>query len=254
MLAEELRELELRKFSFAVKNSTTILLPEWYRTLKSLRLAERIMLHDVSTCWNSTYDMLEFSIKYQLAIDRMTAARDLNLCKYELVSVEWRIAGELHDVLKIFKDATLFFSRATPNLATLIPAMDHIDKVLATCSDLPYQFSPAICAALAIGMNALNKYYNKTDHSEVYRIAMSTFLSFNHLLYINFISSVLHPRHKLKYFKKHDWEMSWINTAHQIVRDEFERLYTLVEVEDGEGSNGVGNMLVISCSFPSSSV
>jgi hypothetical protein len=28
------------------------------------------------------------------------------------------------------KDATLFFSRRTPNLATVIPAMDHIDNVL----------------------------------------------------------------------------------------------------------------------------
>ena len=65
-----------------MKNSTTILLPEWYRTLKSLRLAERIMPRDVSTRWNSTYDMLEFSIKYRPAIDTMTAARDLDLRKW----------------------------------------------------------------------------------------------------------------------------------------------------------------------------
>lgn len=54
--------------------------------------------------------------------------------------------------------------------------MDHIDKVLATSSDNPYQFSLAIRAALAIGKAAMNKYYNKTDHSEVYRIAMGKFL------------------------------------------------------------------------------
>ncbi|PPQ96423.1 hypothetical protein CVT26_005101 [Gymnopilus dilepis] len=89
-------------------------------------------------------------------------------------------------LFQIFKDATLFFSRATPNLATVIPAMDHIDKVLATCSDSPDQFWPAIRAALAIRKKASNKYYNKTDHSEVYRIAM-----------------VLPPRRKLEYFKKH---------------------------------------------------
>lgn len=73
---------------------------------------------------------------------------------------------------QIFKDATLFFSRGTPNLATVIPAMDHIDKVLATSSDSPRQFSLAIRAALAIGKKAMNRYYKKTDHSDVYRIAM----------------------------------------------------------------------------------
>jgi hypothetical protein len=58
--------------------------------------------------------------------------------------------------------------------------MDHIDKVLATSSDSPYKFSVAIRAALAIGKKVMNKYYNKTDHSEVYRIAMgmSTFCEF----------------------------------------------------------------------------
>jgi hypothetical protein len=70
----------------------------------------------------------------------------------------------------------LYFSRGTPNLAAVIPAMDHIDKVLATASDSPYKFGPSIHAALTISKNALNRYYNKTDHSEVYRIAMGTSL------------------------------------------------------------------------------
>lgn len=58
-----------------------------------------------------------------------------------------------------------------PNLATVIPAMDHIDKVPATSPDSPYRFSPAICVAFTVGKNA-NRCYNKTDKSEVYRIAM----------------------------------------------------------------------------------
>lgn len=73
---------------------------------------------------------------------------------------------------QIFKDATLFFSRSTPNLATVLPAMDHIDAHLATASqDLKY--SAAIRASVALGKTHLNKYYDMTDSSEVYRIAMS---------------------------------------------------------------------------------
>jgi hypothetical protein len=49
---------KLRKFAYAVKKSTTILLPQWYKALDSCDLPHRMMPHDVSTRWNSTYDML----------------------------------------------------------------------------------------------------------------------------------------------------------------------------------------------------
>jgi hypothetical protein len=65
----------------------------------------------------------------------------------------------------------LFFSCDTPNISTVIPAMDHIDEYLAMASQNP-KYSEAICAALALGKQTLNRYYDKTDHSEVYRIAM----------------------------------------------------------------------------------
>jgi hypothetical protein len=77
-------------------------------------------------------------------------------------------------ISQIFKDATLFFSRSTPNLAKVIPAMDHIDKYLATAS-MNVKYDPAIQAALAVGKRLLNKYYTLTDSSELYRIAMGIY-------------------------------------------------------------------------------
>lgn len=68
----------------------------------------------------------------------------------------------------------MFFSRSTPNLAKVIPAMDHIDEHL-TASALNSKYHPAIQAALAVGKKLLDKYYTMTDQSEVYRIAMSTY-------------------------------------------------------------------------------
>jgi hypothetical protein len=44
---------------------------------------------------------------------------------------------------------------------------------------------------------------------------------------------VLHPRHKLSYFKTAGWEDEWIKTAEALVRDEFERSYMYIQdVED----------------------
>ena len=45
--------------------------------------------------------MLTFAAQYRSAIDTMTAARDLGLRKYELDQAEWKIVGELRDVLKV---------------------------------------------------------------------------------------------------------------------------------------------------------
>lgn len=46
---------------------------------------------------------------------------------------------------------------------------------------------------------------------------------------------VLHPRHKLEYFKTAAWEDDWIETAEGLVRDEFERSYSARHVSDEEG-------------------
>ena len=80
-------------------------------------------------------------------------------------------------ILYIFKDATLFFSRATPSIATVIPAMDHINEHLSTAA-IGNKYSPAIKAALAISKKTLNRYYNKTNQSEVYRITMGMTFKF----------------------------------------------------------------------------
>lgn len=164
---------KLRKVAYAIKNSPTIVIPKWFLTSDKLGLGHRMMPWDVSTRWNSTYDMLLFSLKYRGALNIITGDREMKLCQYEMDNKEWAIAGQLSNVLKVFKDATLYFSRGgTPNIATVIPAMDHIDEVLATsASDSEYSVS-ILQAALAMGKKTPNRYYSKTDFSEVYRIAM----------------------------------------------------------------------------------
>src|SRR6266496_5072517 len=52
--------------------------------------------------------------------------------------------------VQLFKDATAFFSCATPYLAKVIPAMNHIDQHLTTavCNNA---YKPCIQAAIAMG-------------------------------------------------------------------------------------------------------
>jgi hypothetical protein len=45
--------------------------------------------------------MLHFALNFRLAIDSMTAMRDLDLRKYKLSPAEWGVAKELRDVLKV---------------------------------------------------------------------------------------------------------------------------------------------------------
>ena len=74
----------------------------------------------------------------------------------------------------MFYDATQYFSRGHPNLAMVIPAMDVIDETLTTDS-LNCKYKPSIRAALNLGKATLNRYYDKTDASESYRIAMGEY-------------------------------------------------------------------------------
>ncbi|KAG1831814.1 hypothetical protein EV424DRAFT_1268979, partial [Suillus variegatus] len=148
--------LKLRKLGYKLIHSTTILLPAWHEILGDLRMTKTNMLRDVSTRWNSTFDMLEYSLGHRKAVDTVTQRQELGLRKFELTDHEWEIAGQLCDVLKL----------------------------------------------------TLNRYYQMTDKSKVYRIAM-----------------VLHPRHKLSYFKTARWQEEWIETAEVLVRTEFNRSY-----------------------------
>jgi len=91
---------QLHVLANAIKNSSTIILSRWCAKLGELGLKVWMMPRDVSTHWNSTFDMLDFAVDYRAAIDAITSACNLNLRKYELADHEWAIVVELHDTLK----------------------------------------------------------------------------------------------------------------------------------------------------------
>jgi hypothetical protein len=52
---------------------------EWFHILDKLSLDARMILHDVCTRWNATYDMLDFAYKYKEAINQITNRREMKL-------------------------------------------------------------------------------------------------------------------------------------------------------------------------------
>ena len=118
---------------------------------------------------------------------------------------------------------TLLFLQRIPSIATVILAKDHIDEHLATAAmNCIYPF--VVKAAITIGKKTLNHYYNQTDHSEIYRIAMGVCFYYC-INYFSYVLLVLHPWHKLMYFKNTGWEDEWIEKAEEIVHKEFDKLY-----------------------------
>ena len=79
---------------------------------------------------------------------------------------------------QILKDATTFFSRSAANLATVIPVMDHIDEYF-TIQLLNEEISPAARLSITIAKQTLNQYYELTDSSDVYQIAMGKSVGFS---------------------------------------------------------------------------
>jgi hypothetical protein len=60
-----------------------------------------MMPRDVATCWNYTYEMLNFAYIYRDAYNELTSNRDMKMRKYEIEDSEWEIVKQLADVLKV---------------------------------------------------------------------------------------------------------------------------------------------------------
>jgi hypothetical protein len=69
---------------------------------------------------------------------------------------------------------------------------------------------------------------------------------FIQLIYITPASSS--PQHKLAYFKTQGWEESWVNTAYNIVHEEYDHLYALPHLNNS--SDGDDNYIAV-CSVDS---
>ncbi|OJT02035.1 hypothetical protein TRAPUB_7505, partial [Trametes pubescens] len=89
----------------------------------------------------------------------------------------------------------------------VIPYMDILTHHLNSFkSDVT--LAPAVRAAAQRGRSMLDKYYTLTDDTMIYRVAM-----------------ILHPQHKVQYFRDEGWPEEWVQTAIDLVREEWNTFY-----------------------------
>lgn len=116
---------QIRKAAYAIKNSTTLILPEWFAILDRLAdaakangntpLSKRMVPRDVETRWNYTYEMLSFAYVYREAYNELTGNRDMKMRAYELEDEEWEIVNQLAKVLKV-RHCLFFFLEWQTNI------------------------------------------------------------------------------------------------------------------------------------------
>ena len=122
-------------------------------------------------------------------------------------------------------------------IAHVIPTMDRIDEMLDDSAAHTLHLS--VKHGLAFVKKVINKYYSKTDVSNVYRIAMGNVLFVAGVLHM-LSRVVFHPQMKLKYFEHQDWEKEWIDMAYEIVRETFKK-YMVDNARTAEASYRVSS-------------
>ena len=74
---------------------------------------------------------------------------------------------------------------------------------------------------MGLAKKKLNRYYEHTDLSLAYCIAMGMSPCALLPMLLTFLVSVLHPGLKLEYFRQHSWESEWIDEVERLTREEY---------------------------------
>ncbi|TDL14515.1 hypothetical protein BD410DRAFT_733965 [Rickenella mellea] len=148
-------------------------------------------------------------------MEQHNTSRGPKLKKYRLSNEEWDVLKQLSPLLQRFLAATERISKsAVPLIHEVIPLIDSLTDTLAAAV-LDEALHPVVRAAMARGVEVLNRYYSKTDDSVMYRLAM-----------------LLHPRYKTTYFTRQGWLTEWIDNAIALLREEYEKNYAGARVTE----------------------
>ena len=96
----------------------------------------------------------------------------MRLQEYILSDAEWLILEQLHPILNIFLHSTLKMEQeSVPLIYQVIPEIDKLMNMLSGAWD-KVDFHPAVRLGAWLALKHLNKYYEQTDDSIIYQLAM----------------------------------------------------------------------------------
>lgn len=139
-----------------------------------------------------------------------------------LYTADLPVLTGLSTLLDPLAKATEHFSASrVPLVSDVILCFDNLNIVYEALEEMT---SPVLRNSVQRMLVVLKKYYELTDSSKMYRLAVreySNFYTLTHRLNI----SVLHPSLKLQYLKKAQWEEKWISTSEEILQSTFQKYY-----------------------------
>ena len=162
-------------------------------------LDSKVLVRAVKTRWNTVTEVLERGLQMREVLGQlcdMTAFNSsksggVQLRRYTINDEEWVILEQLFKLLHVsdfvfrryhisdsacwqpFLYATKIMSKGDYALVhNVIPSMDILTEHLDAFKD-DANLKPIIRVAAARGLAIMNKYYSRTDESEIYRISMS---------------------------------------------------------------------------------
>lgn len=174
----------------------------------------RIPVRDVATRWNSLTRVIDRALELRPALDKLVGLKQFNKTSgakvnhFRLEPVHWLLLTQLKLLLDQFVEATEHISQYNhPLLHEVIPLIDILTESLDNTID-DFTLLPTVCAVALRGKLVMKKYYSYTDDSVMYRLAM-----------------LLHPRYKSVYFEKKNWCLLWVDTALELLRDQWNLHY-----------------------------
>ncbi|CUA75839.1 DNA polymerase [Rhizoctonia solani] len=170
---------------------------------------------DVVTRWNSTKSMIEDAVRLEGTVLQFQRSPEFPV-KQRLAKKDFVALKILLRLLKPLSTLTEIMSRSdVPMLADVLVHYDSLNHEycqMATDKNLPLWAQQAANRARI----KLDKYYQITDSSHLYRLAI-----------------LLHPSDRVAYLKKVDWKPEWIDSASDLAVNIWTKHYKPEGYDDG---------------------
>lgn len=187
-----------------------------------------MLILDVKTRWNSTYEMIERALKMRKVVDLLTSC-EADLKEFALHNEDWEILQEVLDFLQIFKDTSTFLcAERYPTIQYVVPVYNYLLEKIKDC--MKSKGTHYMIPAMKLAYEKISGYYDltgtgqKSPLSEIYATSI-----------------LLDPTLKFQFFKDRNWAPSVMKSIRDKVRNIYLARAGEQNVPDSEDRNDQEN-------------